>query len=145
MRIAEASSRGTGRAARRRVHELRNVVDAVIVGVGTVIADDPQLTCRIPGGRNPVRVVLDPQLRMPLTARMLSEPGTTIVVASGRASERKAARLQDIGAEVWRLPSRRDGIPFAAGLKKKADRGMVSVMIEGGAGTPGRALAPQVV
>ena len=143
---ATGSSRWvTGRAARRRVHELRNVVDAVIVGVGTVIADDPQLTCRIPGGRNPVRVVLDPQLRMPLTARMLSEPGTTIVVASGRASERKAARLQDIGAEVWRLPSRRDGIPFVAVLKKIADREMVSVMIEGGAVTAGRALAAKVV
>src|SRR5262249_1719664 len=73
---APGSSRWvTGRGGRRRVHELRNVVDAVIVGVGTVIADDPQLTCRIPGGRNPVRVVLDPRLRMPPTARMLSEPG----------------------------------------------------------------------
>ena len=135
----------TGRAARRRVHELRNVVDAVIVGVGTVIADDPQLTCRIPGGRNPVRVVLDPQLRMPLTARMLGEPGATIVVAGGSAPERKAARLGNRGVEVWRLHSRRDGISLVAVLKKLAEREMVSVMIEGGAVTAGRALAGKVV
>jgi len=143
---ATGSSRWvTGRAARGRVHELRNFVDAVIVGVGTVIADDPQLTCRIPGGRNPVRVVLDPRLRMPLTARVLKEAGTTIVVASARAPERKAARLQSLGAEVWRLPSRRDGIPLAAVLKRIAEREMVSVMIEGGAVTAGRALAAKVV
>jgi diaminohydroxyphosphoribosylaminopyrimidine deaminase/5-amino-6-(5-phosphoribosylamino)uracil reductase len=143
---ATGSSRWvTGRAARRRVHELRNRIDAVVVGVGTVIADDPQLTCRIAGGRNPVRIVLDPGLRIPLTSRMLKEQGSTIVVASARAPERKAARLESLGAEVWRIASRRDEIPFAAVLKKIAEREMMSVMIEGGAITAGRALAAKVV
>jgi diaminohydroxyphosphoribosylaminopyrimidine deaminase/5-amino-6-(5-phosphoribosylamino)uracil reductase len=135
----------TGRAARRRVHELRNRFDAVVVGVGTVIADDPQLTCRIPGGRNPVRIVIDPRLRIPLTSRVLKEPGRTVIVAGARPPERKAARLESLGAEVWRMPSRRDRIAFAAVLKKIAEQEMVSVMIEGGAITAGRALAAKVV
>jgi len=143
---ANGSSRWvTGRAARRRVHELRNRYDAVVVGVGTVIADNPQLTCRIPGGRNPVRIVLDPRLRIPLTSRMLTEQGSTIVVANLGAPQRKAARLERLGAEVWRIPSRRDEMSFAAVLKKIAEREMVSVMIEGGAITAGLALAAKVV
>ncbi len=143
---ATGSSRWvTGAAARRRVHELRNRVDAVLVGVGTVADDDPQLTCRIPGGRNPARIVLDPRLRMPITARVLKEPGRTIIIASTSAPERKAARLESLGAEVWRFPSRGGEIPLAALLKKLAEREIVSVMLEGGGVTAGRALAAKVV
>ena len=74
--------------SRRMVHELRNEVDAVVTGVRTVIADDPQLTCRIPKGRNPWRVILDPRLRIPLSAKLLRQPDSekTIIVTGQRSS-----------------------------------------------------------
>lgn len=143
---ATGSSRWvTGDEARRRVHELRSRFDAVMVGVGTVIADDPQLTCRIRGGRNPVRIILDPRLRIPLNARVLNEPGKTIVVAAERASRAKQTAIAKRGTEVWQLPVSRNGIPLAAVLKRIAEREIVSVLIEGGAATAGRALAEKVV
>jgi diaminohydroxyphosphoribosylaminopyrimidine deaminase/5-amino-6-(5-phosphoribosylamino)uracil reductase len=135
----------TGPAARRRVHEMRNRVDAILVGVGTVLADNPQLTCRIPGGRDPVRIVLDRRLRIPLAARLLHERGKTVIVSGPLASAKKIKAIEKCGAEVWRLPLRRGGIPLAPVLKKIAARGMMSVMIEGGAITAARALAERVV
>lgn len=135
----------TGKAARRRVHELRNRVDAILVGAGTIIADDPQLTCRIPGGRNPVRIILDGRLRIPLKARVLKERGKTIVVTGRLASEKKIRDIEKLGAEVWRLSSARDGDFLPAVLKRMAEKQIVSVMIEGGALTAGRALAGRVV
>lgn len=143
---ATGSSRWvTGREARRRVHDLRNRVDAVLVGIGTVIADDPQLTCRIPGGRNPVRIILDRRLRIPLKARVLNEPGKTIVVAGAHVRQNKLKAVEKLGAEVWRMPSRRQGISLAAVLQKIAAQGILSVMIEGGSVTAGHALAEKVV
>jgi diaminohydroxyphosphoribosylaminopyrimidine deaminase / 5-amino-6-(5-phosphoribosylamino)uracil reductase len=143
---ATGSSRWiTGEEARRRVHDLRNRFNAVMVGVGTVVADDPQLTCRIRGGRNPVRIILDPRLRIPLKARVLNETGQTIVIAGERASRAKQKAVEKRGAEVWRFPARRHGMPLVAVLKKIAEREMVSVLIEGGAATAARALAEKVV
>ncbi|HEX9442890.1 MAG TPA: bifunctional diaminohydroxyphosphoribosylaminopyrimidine deaminase/5-amino-6-(5-phosphoribosylamino)uracil reductase RibD [Candidatus Binatia bacterium] len=135
----------TGPEARRRAHEIRDQVDAVMVGVGTVIADDPELTCRIPGGRDPLRIVLDRRLRIPLKARVLGERGKTVLIAGPRAPARKIKAVEKLGAEVWRLPVVNGTIPFAAVLKEMGRRGMTSVMIEGGAATAGRALAEKVV
>jgi diaminohydroxyphosphoribosylaminopyrimidine deaminase/5-amino-6-(5-phosphoribosylamino)uracil reductase len=135
----------TGKPARRHVHDLRNQVDAVLVGAGTVIADDPQLTCRIPGGRNPLRVVVDGRLSIPATARLLREPGKTIVVTGPRAPLRKVRAIERSGAEVWRFPLRGGAVPFASLLRELGKRGIVSVMIEGGAVTAARALREKVV
>jgi diaminohydroxyphosphoribosylaminopyrimidine deaminase/5-amino-6-(5-phosphoribosylamino)uracil reductase len=135
----------TDEAARRYVHSLRNQVDAVLVGAGTVIADDPQLTCRIPGGRNPLRVVVDGRLRIPATARLLREPGKTIVVTGPRALLRKVRAIERCGAEVWRFPLSDGAVPFASLLRELGRRGIVSVMIEGGAITAARALREKVV
>ncbi|HEY3304952.1 MAG TPA: bifunctional diaminohydroxyphosphoribosylaminopyrimidine deaminase/5-amino-6-(5-phosphoribosylamino)uracil reductase RibD [Candidatus Binatia bacterium] len=135
----------TGPEARRRVHQMRNHVDAVLVGVGTIVADNPQLTCRIPGGRNPIRIVLDSALRIPLSARVLRERGKTIVAAGTRVPIRKVRAIEKLGAEVWRLPTRDGGVPFASVLRAMGKREMVSVMVEGGAETAGRALSEKVV
>jgi diaminohydroxyphosphoribosylaminopyrimidine deaminase/5-amino-6-(5-phosphoribosylamino)uracil reductase len=135
----------TGPAARRRVHEMRNRVDAVMVGIGTVLADNPRLTCRIPGGRDPRRIILDSRLRIPLTARVLHERGKTVIVAGSRAATKKLRALEKLGAEVWRFPLRNGGVPLQSVLKKMAERGMASVMIEGGAATAARALAEKAV
>lgn len=133
--------------SRRRVHELRNQVDAVITGVRTVIADDPQLTCRIPNGRNPWRVILDPRLRIPLSAKLLGQPdsGKNIVVTSERSSHRKAGAIESLGAQVWRVKPRNGKIPWTGILRKLAGKGMVSVMIEGGATTSAWALRERAV
>lgn len=137
----------TEESSRRYVHHLRNQVDAVIVGIGTVLADNPKLTSRIPGGRDPWRIVLDPNLRIPLTAHLLHqrEPEKTIVVTGSRASMKKIEALRHCGAQVWSFPLRRGIIPFAAILKRLGKLGLLSVMIEGGATTAARALKEGVV
>jgi len=147
-KIAAASGHSrwiTGPQARRAVHEMRNSVDAVLVGVGTIVADNPQLTCRMPGGRNPIRIVLDTGLRIPLSARVLHERGRTIVVGGPRASVKKIRAIEKLGAEVWRLPLRDGAVPCASVLKEMGKHEIVSVMIEGGAVTAGRALREKVV
>jgi diaminohydroxyphosphoribosylaminopyrimidine deaminase/5-amino-6-(5-phosphoribosylamino)uracil reductase len=137
----------TDELARLCVHRLRNQVDAVVVGVGTVLADNPQLTCRVPGGRNPLRIVLDRRLRIPLSARVLreAEPGKTIVVTGPRAPRGKIRLVESLGARVWELPVTQGGISLAALLKKLGRMGLLSVMIEGGADMAGRALREKVV
>jgi diaminohydroxyphosphoribosylaminopyrimidine deaminase/5-amino-6-(5-phosphoribosylamino)uracil reductase len=135
----------TAEAARRYVHSLRNQVDAVLVGAGTVVADDPQLTCRIPGGRNPLRIVVDGRLSIPTTARLLREPGKTIVVTGPRAPLRKVRAIERSGAEVWRFPLSDGAVPFASLLRELGKREIVSVMIEGGVATAGHALSEKVV
>ena len=137
----------TGSGARQYVHHLRDQVDAVIVGAGTVLADDPRLTCRIPEGSDPLRVVLDGRLRIPLKAHLLHqrEAEKTIVVTGSGAPARKVKAIQDYGVRVWRFPLRRGRIPFAPVLKKLGKMGMLSVMIEGGATTAGWALKEGVV
>ena len=134
-------------ASRRMVHELRNQVDAVVTGVGTVIADDPQLTCRIPNGRNPWRVILDSRLRVPLAAKLLRQPDPerSIIVTSERSPHQKARAIESLGAQVWRVRLRRGRIPWTAILRRLAAKGALSVMIEGGATTAAWALQEQAV
>jgi len=133
--------------SRRVVHQLRNQIDAVVVGVGTVIADDPQLTCRISNGRNPWRVVLDSHLRIPLSARLLRQPDPekNIIVTGDRSRRKKIDALEALGARVWQVKLRRGRIPWATIVKRLAAQGALSVMIEGGAATAAWALQEKVV
>lgn len=126
-------------------HELRNVHDAVLVGIGTVLADDPQLTCRIPGGRDPLRVVLDSRLRTPRHAKLLhlDSPAPTLIVASERASPDRVATLRGAGAEVLLLPGERPSLRDL--MEALAHRGFLSVLIEGGGTVNAAALAEGVV
>lgn len=137
----------TGAAARNYVHRLRDRVDAVLIGVGTVLADDPRLTCRIPGGRNPWRIILDGHLRIPLKAHLLHqrEAEKTIVVTGARSPAKKIREIQHCGAQVWSFPLRAGRLPFAPLLRKLAKMGILSVMIEGGGTIAGRALQERVV
>jgi diaminohydroxyphosphoribosylaminopyrimidine deaminase / 5-amino-6-(5-phosphoribosylamino)uracil reductase len=134
-------------ASRRMVHKLRNQVDAIVAGVGTVLADDPQLTCRIPNGRNPWRVILDSRLRIPLTAKLLRQPDPerSIIVTSDRSSRQTARAIESLGAQVWRLRLRRGKLPWTALLRKLAAKGALNVMIEGGATTAAWALREKAV
>ncbi len=121
----------TGDAARADVMRLRDRHDAVMVGVGTVLADDPALTARVPGGRDPVRVVVDSRLRTPLN-RQLVGPGT-IICCTPRAPKARDRALVARGVEVWRIPATRDGRVDGKRLAKRLGRaGLLAVLVEGG-------------
>ena len=94
----------TGEAARAYGHRLRHRVDAILVGINTALSDDPQLTTRLPRGRgqDPIRVVLDSRLRLPLTAKLLhlDSPAPTWVACTSEAPPEKIKAIKDLGAEV---------------------------------------------
>jgi diaminohydroxyphosphoribosylaminopyrimidine deaminase/5-amino-6-(5-phosphoribosylamino)uracil reductase len=119
------------------LHRLRALVDAVVVGVGTALADDPQLTVRRVTGPNPARVVIDPRGRLPATARALADDGVRRLVI---VREDTATSLGD-GVEVVRLPAPDGAIPPSAILAALAERGFNLILIEGGADTVSRFLA----
>jgi diaminohydroxyphosphoribosylaminopyrimidine deaminase/5-amino-6-(5-phosphoribosylamino)uracil reductase len=133
--------------SRHRVHQLRNQMDAVLVGADTVVKDDPQLTCRIAGGRNPWRVILDGRLRISLSARLLrlSDAEKTIIVTSRSASARKVRALQAMGIQVWQFPMRGGEIVWSRFLRKLAALGIVSLLVEGGAKVAASALRAHAV
>lgn len=131
----------SGEAARRHAHGLRSQVDAVLVGVGTVLRDDPRLTVRLghrrtkeAAPRQPLRVILDSRLRIPLTARILSPDSgaRTLVATTARAPKRHIERLRARGITVLVLPSREGRVSLAACLARLAGMDITSVMIEGG-------------
>lgn len=137
----------SGSLSRHRVHQLRNQTDAVLVGADTVLKDDPQLTCRIAGGRNPWRVILDGRLRIPLSARLLrlGDVEKTIVVTSRSASMRKISALQARGIQVWQFPARNGELAWPLLLRKLAALGIVSLLVEGGAKVAASALRARAV
>jgi diaminohydroxyphosphoribosylaminopyrimidine deaminase/5-amino-6-(5-phosphoribosylamino)uracil reductase len=127
----------TGEAARKDGRALRGTLDAILVGVGTVLADDPQLTSRARGVRDPVRVVLDGALRTPPRARLLPKIGgskaRTIIACGSRAPDARARALEAAGAEIWRVPAARDGrIDLRALAEKLGAEKLTSVLVEGG-------------
>jgi diaminohydroxyphosphoribosylaminopyrimidine deaminase/5-amino-6-(5-phosphoribosylamino)uracil reductase len=129
----------TGQAARSRVHLLRAQCDAILVGIGTVLADDPLLTCRLPGmaAESPVRVVLDRALRLPGTSRLVhSARETPLWVMTSSLSEAPAAmKLGAAGAQVLRVATTTSpppGLDLAAVLRALAGKGITRLLVEGG-------------
>jgi diaminohydroxyphosphoribosylaminopyrimidine deaminase / 5-amino-6-(5-phosphoribosylamino)uracil reductase len=126
----------TGEAGRERVHFLRAQNDAVLTGIGTALADDPLLTCRLPGmaNRSPVRVVLDGKLRLPLDGRLISTvgEGPLWIVASEGAPLQREEVLRAKGAEVFRAGSHSGRLDLMTVLKVLAARGITRLMIEAG-------------
>lgn len=133
----------TGEEARGLVHRLRSQVDAVIVGRGTVEADDPRLDARVPGGHNPLRIVLDSSLQMPTTARMLGLPGRTWVACVDPPDPEKARALGAAGAEIFPCLGRDGQVDLDDLLRRLAARGVAEVLVEGGAGVFGAFLAAE--
>jgi diaminohydroxyphosphoribosylaminopyrimidine deaminase/5-amino-6-(5-phosphoribosylamino)uracil reductase len=130
----------TGEAARARVHLLRARSDAILVGIGTVLADDPLLTVRLPGleEQSPVRVVLDRALRLPGTSKLVhSARQTPLWVMTSDLSEAPAAmKLGAAGAQVLRVPvtsAPPTGLDLTSALQVLAGRGITRLMVEGGA------------
>ena len=127
----------TGAAARARAHALRASHDAVMVGVGTALADDPLLTCRLPGlaHRSPVRLVVDSRLRLPLTSRLVAgarEAPTWVLTRHGGEAARAAA-FRGCGVDLVELPGGGGaGVDLAAALAALGQRGLTRVLVEGG-------------
>lgn len=127
----------TGEEARRRVHAWRDELDAIAVGVGTVLKDDPALTTRLPGGRTPLKVVFDSSLRTPPTARLFAPddsgvPARVVVYASEDAPRERAERLIERGAEVVALPGPAGQPDVCSALADLARRQVRSLLLEGG-------------
>lgn len=116
-------------------HRLRAMHEAILVGVNTVLIDDPRLTVRRVAGPNPRPIVVDSSLRIPLDCRLVRRrEGATIVATTEGACADKAARLVACGAEVWFLPKGSDGrVDLKALVARAGAAGIGSVMIEGGA------------
>lgn len=120
--------------AQYRVHQWRDQFDAVMVGIGTVLADNPQLTVRHLTGRNPVRVIVDSMARTPLTAAVLTDKkAPTIVAVSCQAPVERIMTLKSLGAEVICLPSTEDfGLDLDMLFKLLAEKGLIRILVEGG-------------
>ncbi len=135
----------TSKESRGYVHELRNIVDCVMVGYGTALADNPRLTTRgIKGGRDPMRAVLDAGLRLQADANIFKGAEKTRVfvfaakkatpkkVTAEKAFAKKAEALKAKGVEVIRVPSSKAGLSLKAVLKELGDRGVTDLLVEGG-------------
>ncbi len=137
----------TGEFARSEVHGLRNRYTAVMAGVGTVITDDPELTCRMEGGRNPVRILLDSKLRIPINSKVLADPerNPAIIACAEGASRERALELESLGAKVLFCSSRDGQVDLTDLAIKLGDLNIDSVLLEGGGTVNESALAQGVV
>ena len=126
----------SGEVARGYVHELRKNVDAIIIGVNTVLADDPQLTARSDSGevrsRQPLRVIADAQGRTPADAKVLKVPGCTLLAVDENLDKTRACTLEQAGAELIRLPSKEGLVDLKTLFKLLGQRQVTSVLAEGG-------------
>ncbi|MFC2033452.1 bifunctional diaminohydroxyphosphoribosylaminopyrimidine deaminase/5-amino-6-(5-phosphoribosylamino)uracil reductase RibD [Chloroflexota bacterium] len=123
--------------SRKLAHKLRKRSDAVMVGVGTILKDDPELTVRLVKGRNPARVILDSALRIPLEAKVLAgqRKAATIIATTAKAEGDKLSQLRNMGIEVLIVPEdEQDGVNLWHLLELLGQRGISSVLVEGGAG-----------
>jgi diaminohydroxyphosphoribosylaminopyrimidine deaminase / 5-amino-6-(5-phosphoribosylamino)uracil reductase len=126
----------TGEAVRERVHLLRAEYDAIMIGIGTALADDPVLTCRLPGMAkySPVRVVADSMLRLPLNSRLVKSAYETPVwtIAGTAAPQEAEFRLLPLGVEVLRSPDSTDPLDLKDALGFLSAKGLTRLMVEGG-------------
>jgi len=139
---AEGDSRWiTADRSRREVHRLRGVVDAIMVGVGTVLKDDPLLTCRVPGGKDPVRIVVDSTLRVPLHAAVFNaHSAARTLVATCCRDEARLAAIASHGGEVLSCAERDGRVDLTDLFEQLGALGMQSILLEGGSHLAGAAL-----
>jgi diaminohydroxyphosphoribosylaminopyrimidine deaminase/5-amino-6-(5-phosphoribosylamino)uracil reductase len=134
--------------SRKKGHELRDRLDAILVGIETVLLDDPALTTRLPGARNPLRVVLDSKLRIPTDSVIAgtAKETRTLIATTGRASARKRRALEKLGAEVLEVPENANGrASITSVLEALHEREMNSVLVEGGATVHGAFIDARLV
>lgn len=123
----------SGKRSRKTVHRLRSHSDAVMVGIETVMADDPLLTVRLDGckTRQPLRIVVDSRLRIPLESRMLGD-NVVIATVEGNSKTEKAGKLIARGVELIETPAKQNRVDLRALMQRLADRDIASILLEGG-------------
>lgn len=123
----------SGKASRRFVHKLRDQVDGIVVGIGTVLKDDPMLTARIKGGRNPYRIILDSRLRIPEEAKVIEiSPSKTIIATTELASKDKIERLEKKDVRILILDPKQGRVNLKQLLSRLGEMEMMSLLLEGG-------------
>lgn len=123
----------TGDAARAHVHQQRHRYSAIMVGIGTVLADDPLLTCRIEGGKNPIRIVCDSQLRTPLSAQLIQTArDIPTILATCCQDPNQHATYEHSGCRVLTVPDRNGRLDLAALMDLLGQEGIDSILLEGG-------------
>lgn len=127
----------TGESARNFVHQLRNTYDAIMVGIGTVLADDPQLNTRLPGEdiKDPIRIIIDGQLDLPLESKIVKTAQTQrSIVFTGRSHDKeKAGALKAWGFEIVEIDGEDTNMPLEKVMEQLGEMGICSVLLEGGA------------
>ena len=134
----------TSEKAREKVHEIRSRTDAILVGVGTVITDNPQLTSRIKGGRDPLRIIVDSRLRIPLNANVFKD-GKIVVATTLKHNKTKKRQLDAKGVDVWVVQERDGHLDLADLMRVLGEVGVTSVLIEGGGEVNASALEAGIV
>ncbi len=121
-------------ASRRRAHEMRNIVDAVMIGIGTAVVDDPELTCRIESGRNPRRIIVDSTARLALDSKLVrsAREVETIVAATDAAPAGRVRALRDAGCKVLQVAARDARVDLDALLGLLGGLKLTNVLVEGG-------------
>ena len=126
----------SGPESLRLAHQLRAEHDAILVGIGTVLADDPKLNVRLVSGRDPLRVVVDSRLRTPLTARVLAGDAArhTLIATTAQADREARQAIEQLGAQIVVLPTSANsaGVDLESLLGQLRARGVASVLVEGG-------------
>ncbi len=139
----------TGEKAREYAHKLRDENDAVLVGIGTVLRDNPSLTTRLKNkkGKDPIRVVVDSSLRIGPSSKILTQKSDarTIIATSKTASKNKIEKIKKTGAEIILLKTKNGKIPLAQLMKELGRREIISLMIEGGSEIAASAIKEAVV
>lgn len=123
----------TGEEARKQVHQDRHRYAAIMAGAGTVLTDNPLLTCRLEGGKNPLRILCDTRLRIPLSSRVVStakEVPTILATCCKDAAKR--ASFEEAGCRVWVLPEKGGRVDLNALMERLGESGIDSVLLEGG-------------
>lgn len=123
----------TNEESRKLVHELRNEVTGIMVGVNTVITDDPQLTCRIENGKNPIRIVVDSKLRTPLSAKIFDGDCSEVIIATTKNGDKeKKDKLESLGVKVLTINSKDEKVDLQHLTEVLGELKIDSVLIEGG-------------
>ncbi len=136
----------SGEKSRRYTQELRDHYDSVMVGIGTVLKDNPRLTCRINGGHNPIRIIVDSKLRIPLDSNVLKRAEGMVIIGCGKHdNESKKKALESFGAKVFSCPRKDGEVDLRTFMKKVAETGVNSVLLEGGSALDGTMLDEKLI
>lgn len=136
----------TSEKSRQEVHKLRNKLASIMVGVDTVIKDNPELTCRLDGGRNPIRIIVDSKLRIPMEAKVVVDNlAQTIIATTELADKDKIVSLEKLGVKVLIINSKNERVDLQSLMIKLGELNIDSIFLEGGSTLSFSALEENIV